>query len=60
MDDDLLHEAMRVLGTSTIKGTVEEALREVTNGKKAERQAAFQEFVRLAKEIPLVDRSEAW
>jgi len=60
MDDDLLQEAMRVLGTSTIKGTVDEALREITNRKQAEREEAFHRLAQLARDIPLADRSEAW
>jgi Arc/MetJ family transcription regulator len=60
MDDDLLQEAMERLGTTTIKATVDEALRIATERKKAERQRAWERFARLAQEIPLADRSEAW
>ena len=60
MDDELLHEAMERLGTATIKATVDEALRIATERKRAERQRAWERFVKLADEIPLADRSEAW
>lgn len=60
IDDELLEQAKSCLHTSTIKATVDEARKIATDRKRAERQRAWGEFRRLAAEIPLADRSEAW
>ena len=60
LDDTLLAQAQACLGTSTIKATVDEALRIATDRKQAERQRAWEDFIKLAKELPLADRSQAW
>ena len=51
---------MQILGTTTIKATVGQALRVATDRRRAERQRAWEDFAKLAAEIPLADRSEAW
>ena len=60
LDDELLHQAMDRLGTSTIKATVDEALRIVTDRRRAELERAFDRLGELAAELPFVDRSQAW
>ena len=60
IDDELLHEAQRFLHTNTIKATVEMALRQAAEKKRADRERAWERFGELAAEIPLADRSEAW
>ncbi len=60
IDDTLLQQAQAYLGTPTIKGTVEEALRIVTEQRRDELVRAWERFGQLAAEMPLADRSEAW
>jgi Arc/MetJ family transcription regulator len=60
IDDELLRQAMDCLGTSTIRATVDEALKTVTDRRRAELRRSFERFGELAKKIPLADRSEAW
>jgi Arc/MetJ family transcription regulator len=60
IDDELLCEAMNYLHTSTIKATVDQALRLAADKRREELQEAWKQFGELAKEIPLADRAEAW
>lgn len=60
MDDELLHQAMDCLGTSTIKATVDEALRAVTERKAANQRAALRKLSNAMAKIPDFDRAEAW
>ena len=60
MDDELLEEARARLGTPTIKATVDEALRIVTNRKAAEQRDAMRRLGEIFAKIPDFDRSEAW
>lgn len=59
-DDELLQDAMRMPGTTTIKATVDQALKQATAKRLAELDVAWQRFGELAAEIPLADRSDAW
>jgi Arc/MetJ family transcription regulator len=55
-DDEALSAAQAELGTSTIKETVNQALRLATGGRKHRVTAALNALA----EAELVDRSEAW
>jgi len=60
IDDELLERAQSCLRTPTIKATVDEALRVVTNRRAAELREAFQRLGEIFAEMPDFDRSEAW
>ena len=56
----LLEQARATLGTSTIKDTVNEALRLATHRKRAELDAAMDELAELVRTLPVQDRANAW
>lgn len=56
IDEDALRAARAELGTSTIKDTVNEALRRATAGRKARVAAALD----VLADADLADRTEAW
>jgi len=60
LDDDLLEQARASLGTVTIKDTVNEALRRVSQKGREELNQAINELARLGTELPISDRSDAW
>ena len=60
IDDELLRQAMDCLGTSTIKATVDEALRTVTDRRRAALRKSFEQLGEAMSKIPDFDRSEAW
>ncbi|HLQ33167.1 MAG TPA: type II toxin-antitoxin system VapB family antitoxin [Chloroflexota bacterium] len=60
MDDELLEQAKACLGTPTIKATVDEALRIVTNRRAAELREAMRRLGEIFAEMPDFDRSQAW
>jgi len=60
VDDELLHTAMQMLGTQTIKATVEEALKRTVNDRRERQRRALEGIATLLAEHPGFDRSEAW
>lgn len=60
LDEDLLANARSALGTSTIKDTVNEALRRAAQQRRQELNAAVDGLAELVGEMPIHDRSEAW
>jgi len=60
LDEALLEQARATLGTTTIKDTVNEALRLAADRKRAELDAAMDELAELVRILPLQDRANAW
>jgi Arc/MetJ family transcription regulator len=60
VDEKLLDQARATLGTSTIKDTVNEALRLAASRKRAELDAAMDELAELVRALPVEDRANAW
>ena len=60
VDETLLEQARATLGTSTIKDTVNEALRLAADRKRAELDAAMDELAELVRTLPVQDRASAW
>lgn len=60
VDETLLEQARATLGTSTIKDTVNEALRLAASRKCAELDAAMDELAELVRALPVEDRANAW
>jgi Arc/MetJ family transcription regulator len=60
LDESLLAQARATLGTSTIKDTVNEALRLAADRKRAELNAAMDEMAELVATLPVQDRADAW
>jgi Arc/MetJ family transcription regulator len=60
VDETLLEQARATLGTSTIKETVNEALRLAAGRKRAEVDAAMDELAELVRTLPVQDRANAW
>ena len=60
VDETLLEQARATLGTSTIKDTVNEALRLAADRKRAELDAAMDELAELVRALPVQDRANAW
>jgi Arc/MetJ family transcription regulator len=60
VDEALLEQARATLGTSTIKDTVNEALRLAADRKRAELDAAMNELAELVLTLPVQDRADAW
>ena len=60
VDEALLEQARATLGTSTIKDTVNEALRLAAERKRAELDAAMDELAELVRTLPVQDRANAW
>ncbi len=60
LDETLLEQARATLGTSTIKDTVNEALRLAASRKRAELDAAMDELAELVRALPVEDRANAW
>jgi Arc/MetJ family transcription regulator len=60
MDDELLERARVCLGTTTIRDTVNEALRLASDQKRQELTDAFDDLAHMARTLPMRDRSEAW
>lgn len=60
VDDELLALARASLGTSTIKDTVNAALRLATERKRAELNQAVNELAELVAAMPVEDRANAW
>jgi len=60
VDEALLEQARATLGTSTIKDTVNEALRLAAGRKRAELDAAMDELAGLVRALPVRDRTDAW
>jgi Arc/MetJ family transcription regulator len=60
VDETLLEQARATLGTSTIKDTVNEALRLAAGRKRAELDAAMDELAELVRALPIRDRAHAW
>ena len=59
IDDELLRQAMDCLGTTTIKATVDEAVRRVIE-RRAELRKSFEQLGEAMSKVPDFDRSEAW
>ena len=60
LDETLLEQARATLGTSTIKDTVNEALRLAADRKRAELDAAMDQLAELVRTLPVQDRTSAW
>ena len=60
LNETLLEQARATLGTSTIKDTVNEALRLAADRKRAELNAAMDELAELVRALPVQDRASAW
>jgi Arc/MetJ family transcription regulator len=63
IDDGLLVRVRTILGTSTLKATVDTALRLVEESaptRQEQRDRAIDDWAELCRRIPLADRSEAW
>jgi Arc/MetJ family transcription regulator len=63
MDDELLGRVKEILGTQTLKATVDAALRLVEQqapDQAKNRAAQIDAWAKLCEEIPLADRQEAW
>ncbi len=60
VNDELLQRAMTVLGTSTIKATVDEALKIATERDRAKLEAAIDRLAVVVSEMPVLDRANAW
>ena len=60
LDETLLEQARATLGTSTIKDTVNEALRLAADRKRAELNSAMDELAELVRSLPVQDRASAW
>lgn len=60
VDETLLEQARATLGTSTIKDTVNEALRLAAGRRRAELDAAMDELADLVRALPVQDRADAW
>lgn len=60
VDDELLALARASLGTSTIKDTVNAALRLASDRKRAELNQALDELAELVTTLPVEDRANAW
>ncbi len=63
LDDELLFRVKAILGTATLKATVDRALRiaeESAPNRADEREKALAVWADLCNRIPLVDRAEAW
>lgn len=60
LDDDLLDDARSVLGTSTIKETVNTALRLAAAQRRRDLNRAVDELAELVTSMPIADRAEAW
>ena len=60
LDEALLEQARATLGTSTIKDTVNEALRLAADRKRAELDTAMDELAELVRSLPVQDRANAW
>jgi Arc/MetJ family transcription regulator len=63
MDDELLGRVKEILGTQTLKATVNAALRLVEQqapDQAKNRAAQIDAWAKLCEEIPLADRQEAW
>ena len=60
LDEALLEQARATLGTSTIKDTVNEALRLAADRKRAELDTAMDELAELVRTLPVQDRANAW
>ena len=60
LDDELLKEAMDLLGTPTIKATVDEALRVVARREATKQIDALRGLAEIFARIPDFDRSQAW
>jgi Arc/MetJ family transcription regulator len=60
VDEDLLSDARDALGTSTIKETVNEALRRAAKQRQQDLNSAVDELADLVTTMPIADRSAAW
>jgi Arc/MetJ family transcription regulator len=60
VDDALLSEARVILGTKTIKDTVNEALRLAAQQRRADLNSAVDELAELVASLPITDRADAW
>ena len=60
LDDELLKRAKASLGTITIRDTVNESLRIASESRRIELNEALDDLARLAVNLPIEDRSEAW
>jgi Arc/MetJ family transcription regulator len=63
MDEELLARVKAILGTPTLKATVDRALQiaeQSATNRAEERNRSLDEWANLCAEIPLVDRAEAW
>lgn len=63
MDDELLARVKAILGTPTLKATVDRALQiaeQSAPNRADERKRSLDDWANLCEEIPLLDRAEAW
>ena len=60
VDDDLLDRARSILGTATMKDTVNAALACAVAERGESVRRALDYFARLGREGALADRSDAW
>ncbi|HZT96599.1 MAG TPA: type II toxin-antitoxin system VapB family antitoxin [Chloroflexota bacterium] len=60
LDDELLEQARTCLGTTTIKDTVNEALRLASDAKRRQLDEALDDLAFLSAELPIRDRSDGW
>ena len=60
IDDDLLDRARSVLGTATMKDTVNAALACAVADRAESVRRALDYFARLGREGALADRADAW
>jgi Arc/MetJ family transcription regulator len=63
MDEELLARVKAILGTATLKATVDRALHiaeESAANRAEERRRLLDDWASLCAEIPLDDRAEAW
>jgi Arc/MetJ family transcription regulator len=63
MDEELLARVKAILGTPTLKATVDRALKiaeESASNRAEERNKSLEDWASLCAQIPLQDRAEAW
>lgn len=63
MDEELLARVKAILGTPTLKATVDQALKiaeQSAPNRAEERGKSLEDWASLCAEIPLLDRAEAW